>query len=443
MADSSASPVRTNRVHTQFWADLNNKINITKIENEVWARMSAAAERSENAMTGNAPKPASPVLRRAPPTTAGSGNRTAAANDSDSVRPSSKDSSRHDLASSSKGVTAPGDDGDEATNDTLSPELDKAVFSGTPSEKFAGILGYEELGHVPTLDEFRSEWPKMVPRSAAATPNGPGRDEGWSGVGKGSRRRDQAAGEGQPQQQGAGSVVNDLSKRDEVFRHFKKYYDRADHNEGRPGDALFPAGVNTTGLLEPDFGVIETVGQHTARMQESRSHSRIGEIALLVPGGTTGAARRSGQSGRSRLRSRQGSGLLDTDGRPTKEAGVGGGGDGLTNVFRESMPGSKGLNSKSGDDVSNSFAARSKMDEIRTVTGYEGDRTERNGVGDGSRNPRGTSSPKCTSSPIQGGRIGITRSTGSKEGEDGGCAKASLEGSSTSAELQVNRLRCF
>lgn len=419
-SDSGAPSAHTNRVHTQFWADLNNRINITKIENDVWARMSAAAEHSERAMTGNSPKPASPVLRRAPSTVAGSGNRVAAANDSDSARPSSKDSSRHDLGSTSKGATA-ADDGDDASNGTLPPDRDEAFFSATPSDKFAGILGYEELGHVPTLDEFRTEWPKMMPRSASASPHGPGEDEAWVGGSKWSRRKNQTPGEGHSQQQGAGSVVNDLSKRDEVFRHFKKYYDRVDHNQGRAGDALFPAGVNTTGLLQPDFGVIDTVGRHTAEAKESRSHSRIGERALSVP-----------ETGRGRRRSREGSGSLDTDNRSARAGSRGGSGDGLTNVFRESMPGAKDSDRKSGQVVANHFPKRLEKDGRRTGTGFQRDETGTSGVGDRNRNPG------RSSSPIRGGGVSGTRSSSSREGADGGCAKASLEGSSTSAELQVS-----
>ncbi|CAM9766919.1 unnamed protein product, partial [Hapterophycus canaliculatus] len=390
------------RVHTQFWADLNNRINITKIENDVWAKMCPAAEHSESDMTGSAPKPTSPILRRAPPSVTRPGSRTATANDSDSARPSSKDSSRHDLASTSKGVTTVGD-GDDATNDTLSPDIDEALFSAAPSEKFAGILGYEELGHVPTLDEFRSEWPKMIPRSASATPNGPGEDEVRGGGTKG----------------------------DEVFRHFKKYYDKADHTEGRAGDALFSAGVNTTGLLQPDFGVIETVGRHAAEAQESRSRSRIGERALSVPAGGTGAARRSGQNGPGRSWSKQGSGLLDAEGRSAQRASGGGVGDGLTNVFRESMPGSKGSNRKSGQVVANHFLARSKKDGNREATGFQRDETETIGTGDWNR------IPGSASFSLRGGGMSGTRSIGSKEGAESGCAKASLEGSSTSAELQA------
>ncbi|CAM9242850.1 unnamed protein product [Scytosiphon promiscuus] len=391
------------RVHTQFWADLNNRINITKIENDVWAKMSAAAVHSEGAMTKSSSKPTSPILRRAPSTAAaGLGNRTTAANDADSARPSSKDSYRHDLGGASQGVAAVGD-GDEATNGTISPDVDETLFSVTPSDRFAGILGYDELGHVPTLDEFRSEWPKMMPRSATATPNGTGEDRG-RGVG---------------------------ANGDEVFRHFKKYYDKADHNGGRAGDALFSAGVTTTGLLQPDFGVIETVGRHTAEAQESRSQSRIGERALSVPGGGTGTGGRSGQNGRGRRRSREGSGSLGIDGYPSQETSEGGGSDGLTNVFRESMPGAKDSNRKSGQAFANPIRARLEEGGSRAAAGFRGDGAETSSASDRSR------SPGSTSLPIRGNGLSGNRHTGSKEGTDSGCAKASLEGSSTSAELQA------
>lgn len=401
-----------NRVHTQFWADLNNRIDITKIENEVWAKMHTDAEQGRNDATGSAPNTASAVLRRTPTMTAGAGNRT----DCDSVRPSSKDISRLDITSCSKeGVAVD----DEPAN--AAPAVDETALSASPSKAFAGILGYEELGHVPTLDEFRSEWSKLKSQPDLS-PNSPG-DGGVGGGSKGSRWRQQGQGGGQAQQQGPGSVVNDLSKRDEVFRHFKKYYDKADHTERRLGDALFPTGVNSTGLLQPDFEVIEAVGRHTAQTQESRCQSRIGGGLLSAPGSGAGATRRGD---RVRQRSRENSGDIDT-----------GGGDGLTNVFMESALRSEVFNKNSDQGVGNPFHSRSRNDPSRGVTGSPGGDGKRSGL-----ESAFSGSLTTASRPSRGvGGVRDPKLHRSKGGADNGRAKASLEGSSTSAELQVNGVK--
>lgn len=404
-----------NRVHTQFWADLNNTVNITKIENEVWVKMSTEAEQSRNATTGSAHSPASAALRRTPPTATGAGNRTTVANDSDSVRPSSKDSSRHDVASYSKEMLD-----DEVIKDDASAAVDETPLSAPPSKKFAGILGYEELGHVPTLDEFRSEWPKLRSKSELASPNSP-EEIGVGGSSKGSRRKHQAQGGGQNQQQGPGSVVNELSKRDEVFRHFKKYYDKADHNGGRVGDSLFSAGVNSTGLLQPDLDVIEAVGRHTEQKQESWCRNRIGAGLLSASGAGTGSTRRSGGGNQDRQRSRE-------------QQVPGDGSDGPANVFRETMLGGESVYNKSGEVTVNPFLPHSKSDVNRPAIGSRGGHGESFCTG-------GTSSGSLTSisGPNRGGGgIRGPHSIKSKGCADSGRAKASLEGSSTSAELQVS-----
>lgn len=414
------SNMRSNRVHTQFWADLNNRIDITKLENEVWAKMHADPEQGRNDAEGNAPSTASAVLRRTQTVTTGEGagsRRAAAAADCDSVRPSSKDSSRLDVASSSK-------DADEQA--TAASVVDETAPSASPSKALAGILGYEELGHVPTLDEFRSEWTKMRrSQSDFASPSSPG-DGGVGGGSKGYRWRQQGQGAGgQPQQQGPGSVVNELSKRDEVFRHFKKYYDKADHAGGRVGDALFPAGVNSTGLLQPDFEVIEAVGRHTAQTLESRGHSRVGEGLLSTPGSDTGADRRDN---RGRRRSREN----------IREADNGGGG-GLTNVFLQSALGSEGFNQNSDPGAVSSFLSRSRNSISRPGSvSQAGD--VKNSCLDGAFSER----VARASRPGRGvGGVGSPHSNSFKAGADGGRAKASLEGSSTSAELQVSGVEVY
>lgn len=412
------SNAHSSRVHTQFWADLNKRIDITKIENEVWAKMQTdTGQRGRNDALGSAPSAAPIVLRRTPTVSAGAG--AMGPTDCDSVRPSSKDSSsRPDIASSSREAAAADY---EPANAAPAVDETSAVSAAFSTKAFTGILGYEDLGHVPTLDEFRYEWSKLKSQADfALSPGGPG-DHGGS---KGSGWRQHGQGGGQAQRQGPGSVVNDLSKRDEVFRHFKKYYDKTDHTERRVGDALFPTGVNSTGLLQPDFEVIDTVGRHTAQSQESRCHSRIGERLLSAPGGGTSAARRGD---RVRQRSRDTSREVDTGG---------GAGDGFTNVFLESSAlGSEGFHKSSDHGVANPFLSRSRHDASRPVTDSPG------GDGKGS-DLEGTFTGSVTSAGRPSRGVGGARGSHSNSSKgndvDNGRAKASVEGSSTSAELQVS-----
>lgn len=405
----------TSRVHTQFWADLNNRVNITKIENDVWAKM-CAAQGSRGATPEGSPSGHYAGLRRAP-AAAGGGTRATAALDSDSARPSSKDSSRHDVTSFSKEAAAADDD---ASKHASTPEVDETTASAPASKAFAGILGYEELGHVPTLDEFRSEWSKIRSQSDRASQHSPG-EGGVAGGSKMSAWKNHGHGEGQPQQQTQGSVVTELAKKDEVFRHFKKYYDKTDHNQGRVGDSLFSAGVTSTGLLQPDFEVIEAVGRHTAEIQELRSHSRVGEGILSTPGaGHLGSSRRGD---RGRQLSRQNS----------KGTAGGEDGDGLTNVFRESMPKSEGLTQKPNHGTANNLLQRSEGGKDPPDTEPRGARGE-NGV---LESPFSGSLTSMSGPSRGGGRARSPHGNRPRGGEDVGRAKASLEGSSASAELQV------
>lgn len=415
------------RVHTQFWADLNKKVDITKIENEVWIKMSTEAKQGRISTMASAQDTASGVHRRTPPTATGAGNRT---NDSDSARPSSKDSSRHNVASHSKEVPAADD---EVNKDYGSAAVDRITITAPPSTRFAGILGYEELGHVPTLDEFRSEWTKLRSKSEKASPNS-AEETGVRGGSNGSRWKHQAQGGGQTQQQGPGSAVNDLSKRDEVFRHFKKYYDKADHSVKRVGDNLFSAGVNSTGLLQPDLDVIEAVGRHTEESQESWGRYRIGEGLLAGSGANMGAQQRSSGGNQDRQHSQEATpGGVDSNGRLAKQV-PGGGSDCLTNVFWETTPGGQGVNIKPGEDAVNPFLPHSRSDAARAAVGSRGG----NGQHLDARGITSISEPN----PGKGG-VRRPHSGTSKGDADSGRAKASTEGSSTSAELQVSRVNHF
>lgn len=468
------------RVHTQFWADLNNRVDITKIENAVWAKMSAEAEGAK----AGSPSTASPSTRRKPASSSAARTHTDSSSlrlSSDSLRPSSKDSSHYDVLTSSKGTVPTDDDaqhdgtplrsagdshasgrqgqqegkggngvaqrksGERAAVEArsgssrrekgartsgegsgfLGEESDKdggLSTDETPSlapaaDKFVGIPGYEDVGHVPTLDEFRSEWPKMKARSDLAHRQ----ENGYKG-----KWKHQPAGGGKAQH-GNGSVVNDLSKRDEVFRHFKNYYDKAGHSRGRAGDALYSAGVNTTGLLNPDFDVIDVVGRHTAHAQDSRRRGLIGEGLMSAPSVASSTRESSGERGQHSTGNSEG---VDTRTRRLKERdGIG---DGLTNVFLESMQGGEIAARRAAQGTVDAFAGRAgKGVEIAD----EASNGSRQGGGD-----RGHLGGILSSSDGQNGWGGPKRQqiVGSGRGADSQrVIKAPLDGSSNSAELQV------
>lgn len=399
-----------------------------------------SAEGVDSRTIGTTPKTATSFARHAttlaPRTT----------NDSDNAMPSSKDSYGHDIANTPKEKST----GDDAQDGTLprsgsggnsikrtgqsgiqtssSRRESKQIRSGQEEilrgkgikdviqtveenelmapamDNFSGIPGYEEVGHVPTLEEFRLEWPKMGSRSGMGSPQ-----ENGAEVSKGRRKFQVQAGQ---TQQGSGSVVNDLSKRDEVFRHFKKYYDKADHSGGRRGDPLFSAGVRSTGLLQPDLDVIEAVGRHTAEAQESRSHSRIGEGVISTPDGArVQRSVDSNQSQPSKMSSKGLNGLGDDSIEEWSK------GDGFTNVFRESMQGSKGAIERAAQGARNAFTIRSSRSDD------DPERTDTIGSNSGSD---GRSWPKGK------------KPAGKKPGPDSQRVKGPLEGGSTSVELQAS-----
>lgn len=467
-------------MHTQFWADLNNRVDITKIENAVWASMSAEADRVK---TGS-PSTASSGTRRKPTSSSAARTHTESGSlrlSSDSLRPSSKDSSHYDVLNSSKGTVPTDDDaqhdgtplrsagdshtsrrhgqqegkggtgamqgksGERAAVETrggssrrekgartsgegsafLGEESDKdgglstdeASSLAPAADKFVGIPGYEDVGHVPTLEEFRSEWPKMKARSDLAHRQ----ESGYKGKWK------HQPGGGGKAQHGSGSVVNDLSKRDEVFRHFKNYYDKAGHSGGRAGDALYSAGVNTTGLLQPDFDVIDAVGRHTAQAQESRRRGLIGEGLMSAPSAASSTRASTGEQVQHSACDSEG---VDTRTRRSKERdGIG---DGFTNVFLESMQGGEIAARRAAQGTANAFAGRGgKCVEISDEASYGG----REGGGDGGH----LGGILCSSDGQSGwGGPRGRQLSGSRWGPDSQrVVKAPLEGSSSSAELQV------
>lgn len=487
---SSTHATCCNRVHTQFWADLNSKVDLTKIENAVWAKMSEEAD-SARSKTGSPNTPSSST-RRKPASALAAAAAARAHNESgfsvrlssDSLRPSSKESSHYDALHSSKGTPAT-DDGHDGTplrsaggdcytskrhgqegkgggngatlgkggeraagearsggssrrekrgrtngdgSEFLGEESDKSGALSTDeasllapaADKFVGIPGYEDVGHVLTLDEFRSEWPKMKARSDLAHRQESG---GYKG-----KWKNQSAGGGKAQHSSSGSVVNDLSKRDEVFRHFKNYYDKAGHSGGRAGDALFSVGVNTTGLLEPDFEVIDVVGRHTALAQETRRRGLIGEGLMSTPS-VAGSTR--GSSGEQGNHSAVNSEVVGTRSRRSRERdGIG---DGRTNGFLESMQGGESAVRRAAQGTPNAFASRAGKGAKLAGEASHGDE-------EGGRSRGGHLRGILSSIDGQIGWGGAKgrQFAGSRCGTDHQrVVKAPLEGGSNSAELQV------
>lgn len=445
------------RVHTQFWADLQKSVDLTKIENAVWTKMS---EETEDARTAaSTPKTPTAVARA---------TTTRTANDAGSTRHSSKDSSRYESihdgnppavsgGSRRKGQggrgnssqrkhperTPPGSQrtsyrresrtrGSREENEKSQDEGDQepapALDDGSAAsfaDRFAGFPGYDELGHVPTLEEFRLDWPKLIRSRPEQTTT----QSGGAGVGgsKGTRKQQQNQQAQKSAQSNTGSVLHDLSKRDEVFRHFQKYYDRTDHSNGRAGDALFSAGVSSTGLLQPDYDIIEAVGQHTAQAQDERCQSRIGEGVLSTPDTDSGARRSGSQNDVQRSGY---SGTMVTRGGTRTGSRADGYGDGLINVFRDPINATEGAAVRSAQGPAEGTAFRGGNDAAKKVSNGGvaecGDRRPISGSLGGRNGGSGRSGARAPGSAALNGS------------GDGRRAKASVEGSSTSAELQVS-----
>lgn len=491
------------RVHTQFWADLNNKVDVTKIEDMVWARMSSEAS---NAPTGSAAERQVSVL-----------NKTRARHETTAVPfppqavavPSSVS---HDVEggkvssnTSSKVVTTINNSAQDELKKKYARTGDTEMVPPTPAvtiakkdtaddvravapgvDSFDGFPGYDEVGRVPTLDEFRAEWVKMksLNRSGrsfrTATPSLRSQRDNEDGEVAGDKsessfprvRRKQQGQERRvlhPQQENnAGCVVSNLSKKDEVFRHFKKYYDKSNHGYdgsdsagvigggaagGGIGDPLSSIGIGSTGLLQPDLEVIEAVGQHTASVHESRSQNRIGEGTLSASSGrggvgvAIGGKRASGTGNRmespAREREREG-GKTDGFANAGYESACD---DGLTNIFQDSMLSSEGVSRSDICDKRNPFEPRTRcvekgLDSTRVTKTADGDDCSRAGESQGGGRLRG------------GGTAQNVFCTRMQSWQPANCTaelmdvcqrgKGSVEGSSSSAELQVStNVDCF
>lgn len=421
------------RVHTQFWADLQNKVNLTDIENAVWANMSSKfgdgkdasgtstlkLSSSARANTAATPPPPPPVAA-AP-----------AAHDEDRSkqhRTASTATRRESKTRSSREEQKRGIGGGEDESEggsTVYAGFDDPLSASSLSNKFVGIPGYDEVGRVPTLDEFRMEWPRPNSTSPLRSQSEPALGPGGGSKGRRAQQTQQGQGQGQGQgEEGGrqGGAVQDLFKKDEVFRHFKKFYDKADHSRGMRGFP-FSAEGSVNGLLQPDLGVIDTIGRHTAEAEEMRNQSRIGQGILLTPA--------PGQRGLATRRRSRGSGSGPQGGDCADATAAADGGensDGLVNLFGKSVEACQDSTRRATQHVVNglAFCTRNRAsvtDDVEVSGGERGTKGDK-GVGGGREGGRAES----RGPPSVGYKGSVS---------DSRCGKGSLEGSSTSVELQV------
>ncbi|CAM9146852.1 unnamed protein product, partial [Sphacelaria rigidula] len=137
-------------------------------------------------------------------------------------------------------------------------------------------------------------------------------------------------------------VVQDLSRKDEVFRHFKKFYKTSEDSEVTPSGGLgadggvlglsLSAAGSATGILQPDLSVVEIVVQHAVDTEEARQQMKVGEGVMSTPfaGGGRQNISRGGDSGkRIGWRSSGSRGSMGSRGQNAED-----GDGGLTNVFQ-------------------------------------------------------------------------------------------------------------
>lgn len=357
------------RVHTQFWADLQQRVNLTEIENVVWAKMSTEAATSRDS--------------EITPKTKSRRTDTVAVANGKSLK-----SGQPEIHTSRNSRTLPGayQEQTEVQGDDNHARVHADGISPENSlDKFFGIPGYNEIGHVPTLEQFRLEWPKPTSASMHNLRDPPEST---------NDRRIRSEGEAH----GAENVVQELSKRDKVFRHFKKFYDKVDRHRAMT-NPLFPRGSPDNSLLGPDFSVLEAVSRHTAQTEEIRARSRIGKgiLSTAVAG--------------SRLRSRQ-KRLNSSDEEHVRE-------NGLTNVFHEAEEAAGSAESdRVGDALADEPEDRAASLDTPTVDSNCKSETD-NGSTDESMEYLGSKS------------VELKRSTNSRR------ANRAPESSSVSAKLKV------
>ena len=435
-------------MHTLFWAELSKKIDLTKIENDVWAKMSVEVAHEAHDTTsaaGGATKHAEACRRP-------DGGRPA--NGVNITRPSSNGGTRRGITNRQgrlrkvypsvqgkhvekeedgasrestllqgswrgrRGYDEPGGVEGKHIGDTTS----SALAPAPAADSFVDLLpGCDDLDHVLTLPEFRAEWSKM----------------NWHNRGEGLRKLLR----GRTVQNGAGGVVEDLSRSDEVFRHFKRYYERSNRSRARAGDPLSAARVTPTGLLRPDFDVLQAVGRHTADAQENQNRV-VGEGILSTPmrGGSANALR--GRRPRTVTGSSVGKTPQNEEYQRDQETPDG---NGLINVFWSSAPeGGAGAALAIDQGSTDAFPVQKKTQPRYAVNASIGDTKVRDDDW-----TRLSGSINNSSSSSSSGRGGTSLCSDRKQNkclsvdDRGGTpmVKGSLEGGNlTSMELQVKRV---
>lgn len=315
----------------------------------------------------------------------------------------------------------PGHDGEESAEGVHDEEESRdeetpsspAIALAPVADRFVDDLaGYDVLGHVPSLEEFRSALSISKQRAA-------GEEE--DDVPSPRRESRQSEPRSQPhhgvQHNDAGIVVEDLSKRDEVFRHFKRSYERVNRSRGgRASDPLLP-----TGLLQPDLNVLAAVGRHTAKARRRRNGVGEGILSThVVRAGGSRMGRGIGQ----RCFARNSDTSSPKGGNKVRAVQKGSGGNCclLTNNFWAPAEENDDASSGVSLDSSKALPKRAKSEgELATI----GDMKEMNGGG------------KCLSGSVSSSGLRSGPRSVDDSAERKRNTKGSTVGSSTSTELQV------
>lgn len=301
-------------------------------------------------------------------------------------------------------------EGEENQDEETSPS--PAIALTPVADRFIDDLaGYDALGHVPNLEAFRSVLSILKQRAAGESED----DASPRGESRQSEPRSHLH-QGGVQRNDTSIVVEDLSKRDEVFRHFKRSYERVNRSRGgRASDPLFP-----TGLLQPDLKVLEAVGRQMAKARGRRN--RVGEGILSTPVVSAGGSK-VGRGIRQRCFGRNSNASSPNGGDKVRVVQKGSGGDcgPLTNMFWAPAPVNEDVASEVSQDSSKALPKRAKSEGELAISG-----DTRGMNGDGK-----DSSGSVSSSGLRSGPRSVDDSVEKKRSTN------STVVSSTSTELQV------
>ncbi|CAM9316373.1 unnamed protein product [Choristocarpus tenellus] len=378
------------RVNSRFWADLQRKVDITAIEDQILEKMAIEEDERAAAVALVNPKKAEVIH-------VGRSTEDSLSSDCSGLGKTPSIDGGPKWSASPRANVVGGQEQRQTQEGEIQVQgigrdgntfIKKIPLLSSPSRqeaRFAGIPGYDELGRVPTLEDFRRAWPQCQNPSPKRMENGEGMESGY---------RDQT------------NIVHELAKHDEVFRHFKRYYETCER----------PFGVGMSPIQGVDPQVLETINRHSSEVAENRLMSKIGEGIL------SGICNTEGEKGSSRNKKRDTRWHSSADRgsvrKHRKEEGLPNGFWGSTrcnNEYAEQKPNAKEKVLKS---ESNSSTENSVNDAIRGgVTGHE------------------KQSGKASTVPSQARRAGVGQ--GSTKTAALHCSSEdSLEGSLSAAELQ-------